>query len=52
MNEHTVTGAFAAAVSSLASSDELQSLLVALFALAVREVVYWWRSRRRPELSP
>lgn len=52
MNEHTTTGALAAALSSLASNDELQSLLVALFALAVREAIYWWRTRRRTELSP
>lgn len=37
----------AGSVGSLATSDELQSLLVALFAIAVREVIYWWRNRRR-----
>lgn len=31
-----------------ATSDETQTLIVALLALIVREVIYWWRNRRKP----
>lgn len=33
--------------ASLATSDELQSLIVAIITLAVREFFYWLRNRRR-----
>ncbi|HET8542494.1 MAG TPA: hypothetical protein VFL83_21650 [Anaeromyxobacter sp.] len=42
------TGALAASIGSVATNDELQSLVVALLALIVREVIYWWRNRRKP----
>lgn len=40
-------GVFAAGLSSLATSDELQSLVVGLLTLAVRELIYWWSNRNR-----
>jgi len=42
--------AYLAALTSSAlaqtTPDELQSVLVALFALIVRELLYWFRNRR------
>jgi hypothetical protein len=40
-------GAVTAALASLGASDELQSLLVALVALGVRELIDWLARRRR-----
>ena len=40
-------GALAGSAGAAQTPDELQSLLVALLALVVREVVYWWRNRRK-----
>ncbi len=48
MQEHHVVAATATGVfGSLATSDELQSLILALLAIAVRELVYWWQHRKR-----
>lgn len=48
MEAHTTSAVLAASLGSLATDNELQSLLVALLAIAVREVIYWWQHRRKP----
>lgn len=43
-------GLLAASVGSIAT-DELEALVVALVSLAVREVIWWLRHRRKPKVE-
>lgn len=49
MKDHIVGGVMAASLGSVASTDEIQTLLVSLFALAIRELIYWWTHREQVE---
>lgn len=44
--ERVGAATLAATAGSAFSSDELQTLLVSLLTLAVREIFYWWRNRK------
>jgi hypothetical protein len=51
VSQPLAAGVLAGALASLGAHDELQALLVALLSLAVREAIYWWQHRKRPNLS-